>query len=80
MTPVKKAEEDIGQQNYNFVKISQLATLAAGEHIDIIAVASSFNSLETITSSKTGKELLKRNVTLLDDTAKVCYFDSHTSI
>ncbi len=67
---IREAEDDadISQQKYNFVKISGIANLEASTTVDVIAIVKSATDVSKITSQKQGgKELMKRDLTLVDD-------------
>jgi replication factor A1 len=62
--------EDTGeiiQQNYEFVNISQLESIEAGKFVDIIGVIKNASEAMTLTSKRTGKELLKAELVVGDD-------------
>ena len=50
---------------YNFIPINDIEAMQAGTFVDIIAVVKSSGDLVNITS-KAGKELIKREVVLVD--------------
>ena len=58
---------DIIQQNYEFVNISELESIEAGKFVDIIGVIKSATEAMTLTSKRTGKELLKAELVVGDD-------------
>ena len=52
---------------YDFVKISQVEHLDANKNVDILAVVKSVSEPANLVSKKTGSELVKCDVTLMDD-------------
>ena len=51
---------------YHFVKISEIATCESGTIIDVIGVVSKADEPQTVRSKKSGKDLIKRTITLFD--------------
>jgi replication factor A1 len=59
---------DIKSQSFDFVKISHLENVPEGKNVDIIAIAQEVGDVQTLVSKKSGQELQKSDVTLIDDT------------
>jgi len=59
---------DIKAQSFDFVKISNLEGVPEGNNVDILAVVQDIGEVQSLTSKKTGQELQKCDVTLIDDT------------
>ena len=59
---------DIKVQSFDFVKIGALEQTAEGTTVDVIGVVKEISEVQSLTSKKTGQELLKCDVTLADDT------------
>ena len=60
-------EGNIKEQSFEFVKIDQLEQMDPGTNVDILAVVKTVGVPGTIMSKKSGQELNKCDVTLLDD-------------
>ena len=67
---VKLADDagDIQAQSFDFTKISQLEHVQPNTNVDVIGVIQEISDVQSLTSKKTGKELQKVDVTLIDDT------------
>lgn len=52
---------------YDFVKISDVENLEANKNIDVLAIVKSVSEPANLISKKTGSELVKCDVTLIDD-------------
>mmetsp|Transcript_17342 Transcript_17342/g.26844 ORF Transcript_17342/g.26844 Transcript_17342/m.26844 type:complete len:643 (+) Transcript_17342:71-1999(+) len=59
---------EIQQQIYEFVKIADIEHTEAGKTIDVLGVVKGVGETQSLTSKKTGKELQKCDLTLVDDT------------
>eukprot|EP00529_Nitzschia_sp_RCC80_P016749 CAMPEP_0113450592 /NCGR_PEP_ID=MMETSP0014_2-20120614/5906_1 /TAXON_ID=2857 /ORGANISM="Nitzschia sp." /LENGTH=646 /DNA_ID=CAMNT_0000341929 /DNA_START=168 /DNA_END=2108 /DNA_ORIENTATION=- /assembly_acc=CAM_ASM_000159 len=59
---------DIQQQSFDFVKIGALEQVEEKSYVDILAVVQEVGDVQSLTSKKTGNELLKCDLTLIDDT------------
>mmetsp|Transcript_27892 Transcript_27892/g.39242 ORF Transcript_27892/g.39242 Transcript_27892/m.39242 type:complete len:642 (-) Transcript_27892:59-1984(-) len=59
---------EIQQQIYEFVKIADIENTEAGKTIDVLGVVKGVGETQSLTSKKTGKELQKCDLTLVDDT------------
>jgi replication factor A1 len=59
---------EIQKQSFEFVKIADLERVEAEKNVDIIAVVQEIGEVQNLTSKRTGKELQKAELTLLDDT------------
>lgn len=69
-TEVAKCEDakDIKTQMFEFVKISNLEQMEENSKADIIGIIQEVGEVQSLTSKKNGQELLKSEVTLIDDT------------
>jgi len=65
VSPVEE-DESIGTQKFTFVSIDQLPKLQANDYIDFIGVVKSASPIQTLTSNRTGKELTKRSIQVVD--------------
>ena len=59
---------DIKVQSFDFVKIGALEQTPENTNVDVIGVVKEIGDVASLTSKKTGQELLKCDVTLADDT------------
>jgi replication factor A1 len=59
---------DIQIQSFSFVKIGDLETAQENSNVDVIGVVKEIGEVTSLTSKKTGQELLKTDLTLVDDT------------
>lgn len=55
------------QENYEFVKISQIENIEPQQNVDILTVVKSVGEPQSLVSKKSGKEMLKCELTLEDD-------------
>jgi replication factor A1 len=60
-------EGTIQKQTYDFVKISDLETCEANRNVDVLAVVKTVGDPVSLVSKKSGKELQKCDLTLVDD-------------
>jgi replication factor A1 len=61
------------QQSYQFVKIADLANHEANAQVDLLAVVKSVSEPSTLISKKTGNEMTKCEIMLVDDSnAEIC--------
>lgn len=69
-TEVVKCEDakDIKTQMFEFVKIGNLEQMEENSKVDIIGIVQEVGEVQSLTSKRTGQELLKSDVTLIDDT------------
>lgn len=58
---------DIQAQAYDFVKISDLEHVEEKRTVDIVAIVQEVGDVQSLTSKKTGQELQKCDITLIDD-------------
>lgn len=58
---------DIQQQLYEFVPIAQLESVDPGKSVDILSIVKSIGAVGTIVSKKTGSELTKCELVLIDE-------------
>ena len=67
---IMEAPEDaaISSNVYDFVKIDSLATTEPGSTIDILGFVKEAADVSAIMSQKQGKEIFKRDLTIMDDT------------
>jgi replication factor A1 len=59
---------DIQAQSFELVKIADLERVDAGKNVDVIAVVQEIGEVQSLTSKKSGQELTKCDLTLIDDT------------
>jgi replication factor A1 len=59
---------DIKTQSFELVKIADLEQAEVGKNVDVLAVVQDIGDVQSLTSKKTGKELQKCDLTLIDDT------------
>lgn len=67
ITPIED-DKDIKKISYSFTKIGNIQEVAPNAIIDIIGVVTNVSDLAKINSKTTNKELIKRDITLADDT------------
>jgi replication factor A1 len=63
-------QDDAGEiqaQSFEFVKIADIEKVEAGKNIDVLGVIQEIGQVATLTSKKTGQDLQKCDVTLVDD-------------
>eukprot|EP00550_Attheya_septentrionalis_P007580 CAMPEP_0198296596 /NCGR_PEP_ID=MMETSP1449-20131203/33246_1 /TAXON_ID=420275 /ORGANISM="Attheya septentrionalis, Strain CCMP2084" /LENGTH=643 /DNA_ID=CAMNT_0043997261 /DNA_START=49 /DNA_END=1980 /DNA_ORIENTATION=+ len=60
---------EIQQQTFEFVQIAQLEQVEPGKYVDILAVVKSVGEVGSIVSKKSGQELKKCELVLVDDSA-----------
>jgi replication factor A1 len=58
---------DISAQNYEFCKIAELEAVEANKNVDVLAIVKMVGDPVTIISKKSGNELTKCDLTLVDD-------------
>ncbi|RWS26554.1 Replication protein A 70 kDa DNA-binding subunit-like protein [Leptotrombidium deliense] len=61
-------DSDCPKMSFNFVKIKDIAATNADSFVDVLAVCKSVGELVTFTQKNTGRELKKRDISLVDDT------------
>lgn len=71
MTEVKDNNNEILSQKYKFVKIGDIESVEPKSFVDVIGVVEEVGPLGTIMSNKTQKELKKRNLKIMDRTARI---------
>ena len=59
---------DIQTMAFDLVKIADLERVEEGKIIDVLGVVQEIGQVQSLTSKKTGKELQKADVTIVDDT------------
>lgn len=59
---------DIQVQSFDLVKIADLERVENGKNVDVLAIVQEIGDVQSLTSKKTGKELQKCEVTLIDET------------
>jgi replication factor A1 len=66
-------ENDAGcpQVNYNFVELRKIADSEPNSFVDVVAVVHRINDMVTIIQKNTQKELKKRDIILVDETAEI---------
>jgi replication factor A1 len=57
----------IQRQNYEFIKISDLESVEANKNVDLLAVVKTVGEPTNLISKKTGQELTKCDLTIVDD-------------
>lgn len=71
-TVIELCEDDtdsMPQVQLNIVQLCNLAEKAANDIVDVLAIVKSAADCSTIVARATGKELIKREITLVDDSA-----------
>jgi len=58
---------DIQAQSFDLVKISDLEKVEVGKSVDIIAVVQEIGDVQSLTSKKSGREIQKCDLTLIDN-------------
>jgi replication factor A1 len=58
---------DIQAQSFELTKISELEQVEQGKNVDVIGILQEIGDVQTLLSKKTGKELQKCDVTIVDD-------------
>ena len=61
--------DNLPQITLDIIPLTQLAEKNASDLVDVIGVVKSTGDISTIVARATGKELTKRDVTLVDDSA-----------
>lgn len=59
---------DIQAQSFDLVKIADLERVESGKNVDVLGIVQEVGDVQSLTSKKTGKELQKSEVTLVDET------------
>eukprot|EP00934_Nitzschia_sp_Nitz4_P006910 Nitzschia sp. Nitz4//scaffold36_size144017//30182//32050//NITZ4_003070-RA/size144017-processed-gene-0.222-mRNA-1//1//CDS//3329549408//6900//frame0 len=59
---------DIQAQSFDFTKIGQLESVEQGKNVDVMGIVQECSEVQSLTSKKTGQELQKADVTIIDDT------------
>ncbi|OEU12326.1 replication factor-a protein [Fragilariopsis cylindrus CCMP1102] len=69
-TEIAKVEDsnEIKTQMFEFIKIGSLEEKEEKSYVDIIGIVQEVGEVQTLTSKRTGNELVKSDVTLIDDT------------
>ena len=69
-TEIAKVEDsnEIKTQMFEFIKIGSLEEKEEKAYVDIIGIVQEVGEVQTLMSKRTGNELLKSDVTLIDDT------------
>jgi replication factor A1 len=68
--PVNELSSTIPKAHYSFVDIDQLQDLPRDEAVDVIGILKEVGPLTTIKSSKTGRDISKRTIVLVDHTER----------
>ncbi|CAG7833681.1 unnamed protein product [Allacma fusca] len=68
--PCLEDDSDVPTLSYNFVTIENIENVEAEKTIDVVGVCKHYSDCQTIVSRNTGKELKKREITLIDQTCK----------
>lgn len=70
-TQIQPCNEEISARiHYNFIPVSEIEARSVNATVDIIGVVDNIASVTRLTSSKTGKEMIKRTMQLSDDSGK----------
>lgn len=73
IVPCHENSEDIPTLQFNFCSISQVENKEKNDIIDVLGVVTTFNDVQHIVQRTTGRELVKRDVNIVDDSgATVC--------
>ncbi|VEU45086.1 unnamed protein product [Pseudo-nitzschia multistriata] len=69
-TEIAKCEDsaDIQKQSFDFCKIGNLEEKEEGSYVDVIGIVQDIGEVQSLVSKKTGQELKKADLTLIDDT------------
>ncbi|XP_022901411.1 replication protein A 70 kDa DNA-binding subunit [Onthophagus taurus] len=70
-TIIQPCEDDIDeipQTQFNFISIDKISNIVTGSMVDVIGVCKSATDVQTFNAKSTGRELKKREVTLVDTT------------
>jgi replication factor A1 len=59
---------DIQEQSFELTKISQLEQVEQGKNVDVIGILQDVGDVQTLLSKKSGQELTKCDVTIVDET------------
>lgn len=68
---VQVEDSTISGQRYNFVKIADVEQVEPKQFVDVIGVVTEVGSLATIMSNKSQKEIKKRSIKMMDQTAAI---------
>ncbi|XP_072749031.1 replication protein A 70 kDa DNA-binding subunit [Anoplolepis gracilipes] len=73
IVPCHENSEDIPTLQFNFSSISEVENKEKNDIIDVLGVVTTFNDVQHIVQRSTGRELVKRDVNIVDDSnAMVC--------
>ncbi|KMQ93699.1 replication protein a 70 kda dna-binding subunit [Lasius niger] len=67
IVPCHENSEDIPTLQFNFCSISQVENKEKNDMIDVLGVVTTFNDVQHIVQRSTGRELVKRDVNIVDD-------------
>ncbi|XP_029174342.1 replication protein A 70 kDa DNA-binding subunit-like [Nylanderia fulva] len=67
IVPCHENSEDIPTLQFNFCAISQVENKEKNDMIDILGIVTTFNDVQHITQRSTGRELVKRDINIVDD-------------
>jgi len=69
-TEIAKCEDsnEIQKQNFEFIKIGNLEEKEEGSYVDVIGIVQEVGEVQALISKKTGQELKKSDITIIDDT------------
>lgn len=70
VVPANEQSSTIPKVHFSFVEIDQLQDLPKDEPVDVIGILKDVGPLTTIRSTRTGKEVLKRTIVLVDQTER----------
>ncbi|XP_029671382.1 replication protein A 70 kDa DNA-binding subunit-like [Formica exsecta] len=73
IVPCHENSEDIPTLQFNFCSISEVENKEKNDMIDVLGIVTTFNDVQHIVQRSTGRELVKRDVNIVDDSnAMVC--------
>ncbi|KAL6425446.1 hypothetical protein ACFW04_009553 [Cataglyphis niger] len=73
IVPCHENSEDIPTLQFNFCSISEVENKEKNDMIDVLGIVTTFNDVQHIVQRSTGRELVKRDVNIVDDSnAMIC--------
>lgn len=63
-----EVQGDISSQSFHLVKIGKLHEAKPNDNVDVIGIVQDISATQSLTSTKTGQELKKTDLTIIDDT------------
>ena len=64
-------DTSIKSVNYNFTKLDKISSATINSTVDVIGIVMSARDIQTLVGKQSGKELIKRDVTVRDETFQV---------